>query len=167
MGGEALTRAGRVAGRGSEVVDARDKGEQGRIALLVIGLIVIVLAFVLMAAGISAVHIQDRRLMSCADRVAAAASGVIDADAFFGGSLEGQVISPSPGGAHSAAQDALADLADSTCRVGLGVELVSVEVQSNQAVVTLRARAVLPVVPPMLTGVVAPALVTASAARTS
>ncbi len=142
--------------------------EEGRIALLIVGLIVVVSAFALAAATITAVHVQDRRLLACADRVAAAASHVVDADAYYGAGGDGQRLVPSPSGARSAAVGALSRLAGSTCSVGgEAAALVDVSVEGEEVLVTLSAVADLPLVPPFVQGALAPALVATSSARTS
>lgn len=140
--------------------------EEGRISLLVIGLVVVVLAFVLVSAAVSAVHIQDRRLMGCADRLASAASGVMDADAFYGLGDGVQRLVPDAQGSREAASRALVALSGSSCRIGHGVRLVDVHVEGAEAVVWVEAVAELPLVPSWLGGVAAPRLVTGSSART-
>lgn len=150
-------------GPGPEGANAR--GEEGRITLLVIGLVVVVLAFVWVSVTVTAVHVQDRRLLSCADRVASAASGVADADTFYTNAGEGR-LTPSRATATAAAREALAELSDTTCRVGAGVSLVAVEVAAAQVQVTVSARVDLPVVPSFLGHVAAPVLTASSSALT-
>lgn len=144
----------------------REEGsEDGRIALLVIGLVVLVLGFVLVGATLTAVHVQDRRLLSCADRVASAASGVADADTFYTSGGQGRLV-PSRDTATLFAHEALWELAGTTCRVGGGVGLDGVEVVGGQVVVSVSARAQLPVVPAFLGRVAAPVLTASSSALT-
>lgn len=139
--------------------------EDGRIALLVIGLVVLVLGFVLVSATLTAVHLQDRRLLSCADRVASAASGVADADTFYTGAGEGRLV-PSRATATRTAREALREFAGTSCRVGDGVTVDAVEVVSGEVVVTVSARARLVVVPASLGRVAAPVLTATSSAST-
>jgi hypothetical protein len=144
-----------------------EDAEDGRIALLVVGLIAVVLALALAGAAITVVHVQDRRLLACADRVAAAASNVVDAGAYYGGEGLGQGLVPSPSGARAAAGAALSELAGSTCSVGRGVVLEEVTARGGEVLVTVSAVADLPLVPPALGPVSAPTLVATSSARTS
>ncbi len=141
--------------------------EEGRIALLMTGLMMVVLAFVLVGASITILHVQDRRLLACADRVAAAASNVVDAEAFYGVDGKGQRLVPSPSGSWAVANAALSRLGSTTCRVGTGVHLLDVTVADQEVLVTLSAVANVPLVPPLLGSLVAPTLNAASSARTS
>lgn len=151
---------------GPDAVSASgDDYQDGRIALLVIGLVVLVLGFVLVSATLTAVHLQDRRLLSCADRVASAASGVADADTFYTGAGEGRLV-PSRATATRTAREALRGFAETSCRVGDGVTVDAVEVISNEVVITVSARAQLPAVPAFLGSVVAPVLTATSSAST-
>lgn len=142
-----------------------DVREGGRIALLIVGLTVVVVAFALVSAGITAVHVQDRRLLACADSVAAVAATVVDAEAFYSVGDEGQRLVPSPDGVRGAAASALDRLRTTTCDIGAGVALEDVRVDGPDVLVTLAARADLPLVPPMLGDVAAPRLVATSSAR--
>lgn len=155
---------GSSGGPGAELTQEWDR-EEGRIALLVIGLVVLVLGFVLVSATLTAVHLQDRRLLSCADRVASAASGVADADTFYTGAGEGRLV-PSRATATRTAREALRGFAETSCRVGDGVTVDAVEVISNEVVITVSARAQLPAVPAFLGSVVAPVLTATSSAST-
>lgn len=139
--------------------------EDGRITLLVIGLIALVLGFVLVSVTVTAVHIQDRRLLSCADRIASAASGVADADTFYT-SIGEDRLTPSTTTARTAAHEALDELAATSCRVGGGVGVESVEVVGAEVVVSVSTQAELPVVPSFLGRVVAPVLTASSSALT-
>jgi len=147
--------------------ERRDDPEEGRIALLMMGLMVVVLAFVLVGTSITILHVQDRRLLACADRVAAAASNVVDADAFYGVDGRGQRLVPSPSGSWAVADAALSRLADTTCRVGAGVRLLDVAVAGQEVLVTVSAVADVPLIPPMLGSFSAPTLTATSSARTS
>lgn len=140
--------------------------DEGRISVLVIGLTALLLAIVLVLAAITIVHVQDRRLLACADRVAAAASAVMDADAYYGADGGPRRLLPAPGAASTEAGSALALLATTSCSVGDGVSLVGVEATGEGVVVTVSATATLPLLPPVLGDVVAPTLRATSSATT-
>ena len=74
---------GRGAGR---AVLGRDP-EEGRVGLLTCAACAFVCVFLLVSIAVTGVAVQDRRLLACADRVAATAAGVIDgASVYAGGS---------------------------------------------------------------------------------
>lgn len=162
----ALTGATRVPGAGPTAPRPADRGEEGRISLLVIGLTALLLSFVLTLAAITTVHVQDRRLLACADRVAAAASAVMDADAYYGAGGNPRRLVPAPTAALREARDALDLLASTSCAVGEGVVLAGVDADAGGVVVSVSARARLPLLPPVLGGVVAPVLTASSSAST-
>ncbi len=140
--------------------------EDGRISLLFIGLMIIVLAFVLVATAISIVHVQDRRLLACADRVSAVASEVMDASVYYGSGPGDPVLVPDEVGAQSAAVHSLHRLAASTCHVGQGVRLESVVVREDQVVIIVRSRVHVPLIPQILGEVGDVELTATSSART-
>lgn len=74
-------------GRGSgRAVPGRDP-EEGRVGLLTCAACAFVCVFLLVSIAVTGVAVQDRRLLACADRVAATAAGVIDgASVYAGGS---------------------------------------------------------------------------------
>ena len=155
---------------------AGGEGEAGRISLLVLGILVVAVSLVLVGAAITAVHVQDRRLLACADRVAAYASATISATDYYTRGAGGAVGEPGAAGglpapdtavAHVAASEALALLAGSTCAVGEGVSLDSVEVRDGAVHVGTRTRATLGVVPSVLSGVAMPEVRAESSARTT
>lgn len=140
------------------------KGEEGRIGLLMGACLLLVVSFVLVSSAVTAVAIEDRRLLSCADRLAAASAGIVDADAYYAeGGTASLVVSRRI--AWSVAEDALADMRSSTCDVGEGVVLESVERAGGTVIVRVRSRAVLPLVPGLVDGLVAPVLLQESRAR--
>ncbi|WP_312347367.1 hypothetical protein [Actinomyces sp.] len=140
--------------------------DAGRISVLVIGLTALLLAVVLVLAAITVVHVQDRRLLTCADRVAAAASAVMDADAYYGADGGPRRLLPAPGAASAEAGSTLALLSTTSCSVGGGVALLGVEATAGGVTVTVSATATLPLLPPVLGDVVAPTLVATSSATT-
>lgn len=148
---------------GHEEHEGRD---EGRISVLIIGLTALLLTAVLALTVITMVHVQDRRLLGCADRVAAASSGVMDADAYYGADGGGRRLVPAPGAAAAQAATTLSLLATSSCAVGTGVTLESVQADPTGVVVTVSATATLPLLPPVLGDVVAPTLVASSSATT-
>lgn len=77
-------------GRGSgRAVPGRDP-EEGRVGLLTCAACAFVCVFLLVSIAVTGVAVQDRRLLACADRVAATAAGVIDgASVYAGGSGTG------------------------------------------------------------------------------
>jgi hypothetical protein len=140
--------------------------DEGRISVLIIGLTALLLAIILTLMAITIVHVQDRRLLACADRLAAAASAVMDADAYYGADGGLRRLVPAPEAATSQAGDALDMLSTTSCSVGDGVSLVGAEATSEGVVVTVSATATLPLLPPVLGDVVAPTLVAVSSATT-
>lgn len=74
-------------GRGSgRAVPGRDP-EEGRVGLLTCAACAFVCVFLLVSIAVTGVAVQDRRLLACADRVAATAAGAIDgASVYAGGS---------------------------------------------------------------------------------
>ncbi|WP_175956920.1 hypothetical protein [Schaalia sp. Marseille-Q2122] len=144
----------------------KDEGEadaeEGRIGVLMAVLVMIVLIACLVAANIAAVHLQHRRLLACADAVALAASGNVDAHPFY--SSGGQNLEVNPAWALGVTQQRLVDLSASTCRVGEGVQVVSVTRSVKDVVVEVRAVATLPLVPPFVNELLAPRLQESGAA---
>ena len=74
-------------GRGpGRALPGRDP-EEGRVGLLTCAACAFVCVFLLVSIAVTGVAVQDRRLLACADRVAATAAGVIDgASVYAGGS---------------------------------------------------------------------------------
>ncbi|WP_115727748.1 hypothetical protein [Actinomyces culturomici] len=155
-------RSGRTGAINSASDPAR---EDGRIGLLMGACLLIVASFVLVSSAITAVAIEDRRLLACADRIAAATAGVIDADAYYAGGSARLVVSEDS--ALEVARRALVDLSSTTCDVGFGAEVVAAARNGGEVRVGVRARAELPLVPGILEGVVAPVLERSSTARVS
>lgn len=147
---------GGIGGRGEE--------EAGRIGLLMGVCLLIVVSFLFVSATVTAVAIEDRRLLACADRLSVATAGIIDASAYYGGAGRVEVV-VSARAARGAAERALEALEGSVCDVGAGVSIVEVEREAARVRVGVRARAVLPIVPGVLQGVGAPVLVRESTAR--
>ncbi|MDC4233803.1 hypothetical protein M3T53_08815 [Actinomyces sp. B33] len=139
-----------------------ETGEEGRIGMLLVGCVGVVVMFVLVSAAITSVVIDDRRLVACADRVAAAAAGSVDGRAFYDGDDEGLAVSTRS--ARRRAEDALDKMLDSTCSIGEGAALVGVEVVGDEVVVSVEARPLLALVPRPLSGAVTPILVRSSSA---
>lgn len=138
--------------------------EEGRIGLLMAACLFIVAAFVLTSALVTAVAVEDRRLLACADRVAAATAGIVDAEAYYGG---GALLLVSSDSSARVAEDALESLRASTCDVGAGAKVVEVSRQGAQVRVAVSARANLPFIPGFLQGAAAPILTRSSTARVS
>ncbi|MDN5963140.1 MAG: hypothetical protein L0H81_01150 [Actinomyces sp.] len=135
-------------------------------SVLVIGLTAVLLAVILVLSAITVVHVQDRRLLTCADRVAAAASGVMSADAYYGAGGEERRLLPSPGAAGVEAQRALRHLGTTSCSEGAGVTLVDTQTLTDGVLVTVSAQARLPLLPPFLGELAAPVLMASSSATT-
>ena len=127
-----------------------------------VGFLVVVLGFLLVAASITSVHVQNRRLMTCADRVAAAASGATDEEALY---TQSRITSTSEL-AQARAEVVLKRLDTTTCRIGNGVSLVSVEVHDDHVTVRMQAQASVPLVPAFLGRVAEPTLTVQSSAQT-
>lgn len=138
--------------------------EAGRIGVLMAVLVMIVLIACLVAANIAAVHLQHRRLLACADALALAASGHVDAHPFYASG--GGVLEVNPAWAHAVAQERLVALSSSTCQVGEGVHVVSVQRSAQDVVVEVSAQSRLPLMPPFVDTLVAPILRESGAAVT-
>lgn len=155
-------------GQWEGLVVSKDEGdagaEEGRIGVLLAVLVMIVLIACLVAANIAAVHLQHRRLLACADALALAASGHVDAHPFYASG--GDRLEVNPAWARAVVQERLVDLSSSTCRVGDGVQVVSVQRSVQDVVVEVSAQALLPLVPPFVDTLVAPRLQESGAAVT-
>ena len=154
--------------KGGESLDeggARDR-EEGRIGLLMGASLFIVAVFVLISSAITAVSIEDRRLLACADRVAVATAGIVDSLSYF--NQEGALsLSVSEKESWNVAQEALSSLRGSTCDVGDGVELLDLEREGDSVHVQLGTRARLPLVPQVIAASAGPVLTQWSKARVS
>lgn len=129
--------------------------EEGQIALLVIGYLVIVLALVLTAASATGVHLARHRLMAVADGAALDAADALDRQRFYaelGGAgptseqvvaLTAESVRASVAG-YLAAAPAAAELGDVTVGPGTGSP------DGFTAQVTLVTRARLPLLPAVL-----------------
>lgn len=145
--------------------DTWREDEAGRVTIVLIGLVAVVLGFVLVAANITAVHLQHRGLLNCVDRIAASAAQHVDAHSYYLGSA----YTPLPlheGGARAAAYQALDNFDNNICDIGWGVSIDSVSVQSTEIVVTVDSQATLPLIPDIVEGVVAPRLTVSGSALT-
>ena len=168
-------------GRGSgRAVPGRDP-EEGRVGLLTCAACAFVCVFLLVSIAVTGVAVQDRRLLACADRVAATAAGVIDgASVYAGGSGAGAGQGAGNGAdegadadgvpaslpdATAAAERALAQMGGTTCAVGEGVRIESASLADGDLRVSVRARATVAFLPSFLTTAVAPVLVRSSSAR--
>ena len=161
--GEARCHLFQEGGESPEAGRSPDR-EEGRIGLLMGASLFIVAAFVLISSAITAVSIEDRRLLACADRVAAATAGIVDSLSYF--NQEGALsLSVSEKEAWNVAQEALSSLGASTCDVGDGVELLDLEREGDSVHVLLGTRARLPIVPQVIAGSVGPVLTQWSNAR--
>lgn len=144
--------------------EAASSDEEGRIGILMAVLVMIVLIACFVAANIAAVHLQHRRLLACADALALAASGQVDAHPFYASG--GNLLEVNPAWAQAVTQERLLVLSSSTCQVGEGVHVVSVQRSVQDVVVEVSARARLPLVPPFIDTLVAPRLRESGAAVT-
>ena len=140
------------------------ESEEGRIGVLMAVLVMIVLIACLVAANIAAVHLQHRRLLACADALALAASGHVDAHPFYASG--GHDLEVNPAWALDVARGRLVDLSTSTCQVGEGVQVLRVERSAKDVVVEVGAQARLPLTPPFVDALVAPRLQESGAAVT-
>ena len=138
--------------------------EDGRITVLLIGLVTVALLAVAVGVVITSVHLQQRALLSCADRISAGAA-VLSAENYYG---EGgaELAAPSESGARQEAFRTLERLLTTTCAVGQGVDITDLTVGENVIQVTVRTQATLPLLPPVLQGVAAPTMTQSSSART-
>ena len=138
--------------------------EEGRIGLLMGASLFFVAVFVFISSAITAVSIEDRRLLACADRVAAATAGIVDSLSYF--NQEGALsLNVSEKESWNVAQEALSSLGASTCDFGDGVELLDLEREGDSVHVLLGTRARLPIVPQVIAGSVGPVLTQWSNAR--
>ena len=168
-------------GRGSgRAVPGRDP-EEGRVGLLTCAACAFVCVFLLVSIAVTGVAVQDRRLLACADRVAATAAGVIDgASVYAGGSGAGTGQGAGNGAdegadadgvpaslpdATAAAERALAQMGGTTCAVGEGVRIESASLADGDLRVSVRARATVAFLPSFLATAAAPVLVRSSSAR--
>lgn len=177
-------------GRGSgRAVPGRDP-EEGRVGLLTCVACAFVCVFLLVSIAVTGVAVQDRRLLACADRVAATAAGVIDgASVYAGGSgadgagagsgagagqgagngadegADADGVPASLPDATAAAERALAQMGGTTCAVGEGVRIESASLADGDLRVSVRARATVAFLPSFLATAAAPVLVRSSSAR--
>lgn len=168
-------------GRGSgRAVPGRDP-EEGRVGLLTCAACAFVCVFLLVSIAVTGVAVQDRRLLACADRVAATAAGAIDgASVYAGGSGAGAGQGAGNGAdegadadgvpaslpdATAAAERALAQMGGTTCAVGEGVRIESASLADGDLRVSVRARATVAFLPSFLATAAAPVLVRSSSAR--
>lgn len=177
-------------GRGSgRAVPGRDP-EEGRVGLLTCAACAFVCVFLLVSIAVTGVAVQDRRLLACADRVAATAAGVIDgASVYAGGSgadgagagsgagagqgagngadegADADGVPASLPDATAAAERALAQMGGTTCAVGEGVRIESASLADGDLRVSVRARATVAFLPSFLATEAAPVLVRSSSAR--
>lgn len=182
---------GRRSGR---AVPGRDP-EEGRVGLLTCAACAFVCVFLLVSIAVTGVAVQDRRLLACADRVAATAAGVIDgASVYAGGSgangagagagtgqgagngaderadadpgaADADGVPASLPDATAAAERALAQMGGTTCAVGEGVRIESASLADGDLRVSVRARATVAFLPSFLATAAAPVLVRSSSAR--
>ena len=177
-------------GRGSgRAVPGRDP-EEGRVGLLTCAACAFVCVFLLVSIAVTGVAVQDRRLLACADRVAATAAGAIDgASVYAGGSgadgagagsgagagqgagngadegADADGVPASLPDATAAAERALAQMGGTTCAVGEGVRIESASLADGDLRVSVRARATVAFLPSFLATAAAPVLVRSSSAR--
>lgn len=131
--------------------------EEGRIGVLMAACLMLVTVFVLVSSALTAVAIEDRRLVSCADRVASGVAGLVSGPSLYatGGDSQGT----SQVQAEYEAPRVLESLRASTCRVGRVAELESVSVGGQWVRVEVSARAVFPFIPVIAADLAAPTLV--------
>lgn len=168
-------------GRGSgRAVPGRDP-EEGRVGLLTCAACAFVCVFLLVSIAVTGVAVQDRRLLACADRVAATAAGVIDGASVYAGGSGAGVGQGAGNGADEgadadgvpaslpdatvAAERALAQMGGTTCAVGEGVRIESASLADGDLRVSVRARATVAFLPSFLATAAAPVLVRSSSAR--
>lgn len=143
--------------------EADPRCEEGRIGVLMAACLMIVAVFVLVSSALTAVAIEDRRLVSCADRVASGVAGLVSGPSLYTtgedsrGSAQEQAEYEAP--------RVLDSLLASTCRVGRGVELESVSMQGQWVRVEVSARAVFPFIPVIAADLAAPTLVRESVSQ--
>lgn len=139
-------------------------GESGRIGLLMAVSLMIVALFVLISSVITAVALQDRRLLACADRVAAATAGTLDSSEYFTPDGKRKLIVSREYSGEVAARS-LTKLADSTCNVGEGARLAWVSLSGPEVEVAVSTQSRLPFLPPLLEGLSAPVLTRSATAH--
>ncbi|MDO5034577.1 MAG: hypothetical protein Q4E01_04230 [Actinomycetaceae bacterium] len=110
----------------------KDK-EDGRIALLTLGLTLIVVALVLASIAVTSIHVQRRELLTCADSIALSVAGAASAKDYY----EGADAPLASEGADQRAQAMFARLSTSTCDVGTSSWLSSVRADGAEVVVEL------------------------------
>lgn len=103
--------------------------EDGRIGILLVACGLIVLLVVLVSAAVTSVHMQRRQLFACADAVAVGSAGLLQAGGYF--TTADLLMDPTA--VEAKARDMFNTLIDSTCQVGEGSQLTSVEVTTIAA----------------------------------
>lgn len=134
---------------------AAENPESGRIGLLFTALVGVVLALCLLAANISAIHLQHRRGLACADSLALAGASELQASSYYcaqcGSRTQIEAVR-----ATNAVQSKLGELASTSCLIGQNVEVTEVNVTSADVSVVVTFQSELVFLPPILGELVAP-----------
>lgn len=136
-------------------------GEEGRVGLLVAAGCAFVCLLMCTTIVLTEIAMQDRRLVSCADALAGAGAGGASASPLYSGGRVGVDETV----ARSRVDLAHEELSASICRVGDGVSVAWVSVDSSEVEVAVRAHPRVSLLPPVLRGAVIPELARTSNAR--
>lgn len=139
-------------------------GEEGRVGILMAAGCAFVCLLTFMTIVLTQIAMQDRRLVSCADALAGAGAGGASASPLYSGYSGGRVR-VDEAVARSRVELAREELSASICRVGEGVSVAWVSVDSSEVEVAVRARPRVSLLPPVLRGAVIPELARTSSAR--
>ena len=118
-------------------------GEDGQIAVLILGLFVIVLVFILGAVDVTAAQLARMRLLDTADAVALDAADALDATAVYRGGVAGPLVL-TDASVRAAAQEHLARTPTPPGITEWSLVAATVSRDGRTAEVTLRGRAALP-----------------------
>lgn len=118
--------------------------ESGRISILIIGLAVIVIAFVLTSATITIIHVQRRALYTCTDAVAVALATRVDASGYYAGEEEESLD------VGRRAQRISDEFSVSTCAIGHSLRVESVSMSSSTVTVEISTMPEIPLLPAWL-----------------
>ncbi|GIG28267.1 pilus assembly protein TadG-related protein [Cellulomonas marina] len=140
-------RAGRRAG----LVDRLRRGDdEGRIALLALGFVVVAASLVLVVTGAAGVHLDRKRLLALADLAALDAADALSASAYYAGGLPSDGLPLADAAVGAEVRDHVAAHPDPALGT---VRVVSAGSPDGRSVV-VRLAAVVPV--PLVGGVLAP-----------
>lgn len=153
-------RAGAVDRRPPHVSD-----EEGRIGILLTALVGIVAVFTLVMANISAIHIQHRQALDCADSVALAGGGTIRADGYFCDGCDKKPHTIDLSHVRQRVESHFQKLASNVCHIGDGAILEKINVIENNVVVEMKINSQLVFLPPIVSNLIAPEIAVKSKAR--